>query len=233
MSASTHRSPRWAGPRAENDEQSCRNFGVTALAELPHGGLRAATVEDARDSLGRITRDVSEATGRQYVLRVKSLLGYAHRLDYAPFNAGATIKVRSDARNRGATLAKRIIPEVEVRHLIHGARTKRYRVVLEVIYAGGLRVSEFARLTWSDVLAWDKGQAQLSVAGKGGVVRQVLLPEAISGACRHRSASESAWLRHAHASPSIAAPRFPRSSQASGTTTSPRRQGTCVRAWRA
>jgi len=42
------------------------------------------------------------------------------------------------------------------------------------------------------VLARDKGQAQLSVAGKGGVVRQVLLPEAVSGACRHRSASESA-----------------------------------------
>jgi hypothetical protein len=40
---------------------------------------------------------------------VKSLLSYAHRLGYAQFNAGAAIRVRSDARNRGATLAKRII----------------------------------------------------------------------------------------------------------------------------
>jgi integrase/recombinase XerD len=109
-----------------------------------------------------------------------SLLGYAHRLGYAPFNAGATIRVRSDARNRGATLAKRIISEVDVALLVRGARTKRDRVLLEVLYAGGLRVSEIASLTWSDVLLRDKGKVQLSITGKGGVVRQVLLPEAVS-----------------------------------------------------
>jgi integrase/recombinase XerD len=80
------------------------------------------------------------------VLRVKSLLGYAHRLGYAPFNAGATIRVRSDARNRGATLAKRIISEIDVALLVRGARTKRDRVLLQVLYAGGLRVSEVASL---------------------------------------------------------------------------------------
>jgi integrase/recombinase XerD len=182
--------------RAENDEEilrswlasltsahTRRNFEVTArrfLAELPAGGLRAATVEDVRDALGRIIKGVSETTGRQYVLRVKSLLGYAHRLGYAPFNAGATIRVRSDARNRGATLAKRIISEVDVALLVRGARTKRDRVLLEVLYAGGLRVSELSGLTWSDIVARDKGQVQLSVLGKGGIVRQVLLPEAVS-----------------------------------------------------
>ena len=46
---------------------------------------------------------LSEASARQYVLRIKSLLGYAHALGYTPFNAGATIKVRSDAGSRGAT----------------------------------------------------------------------------------------------------------------------------------
>src|SRR5262245_37813453 len=44
----------------------------------------------------------------------KSLLGYAHKLGFTPFNAGATIKVRSDSAHRGATLAKRIVSEVEV-----------------------------------------------------------------------------------------------------------------------
>jgi integrase/recombinase XerD len=182
--------------RAQNDEQlleswlanlssphSRRNFEVTArrfLVELPAGGLRAATVEDTRDALARITGQVSEATGRQYVLRVKSLLSYAHRLGYATFNAGATIRVRSDTRNRGANLAKRIISEVDVALLVRGARTKRDRILLEVLYAAGLRVSEVVALTWSDVLPRDKGQVQLSVVGKGGVVRQVLLPEIVS-----------------------------------------------------
>jgi site-specific recombinase XerD len=49
----------------------------------------------------------------------------------------------------------------------------------EVLYAGGLRVSEIAGLTWSDVLPRDTG-VQLSVQGRGGIVRQVLLPEAVS-----------------------------------------------------
>jgi integrase/recombinase XerD len=122
---------------------------------------------------------LSEASARQYVLRVKSLLGYAHALGYMPFNAGATIKVRSTG-NRGATLAKRIITEVEVWLLIRAAPSKRDRVLLEVIYAaGGLRVSETVALTWADVLPRGD-RMQLSITGKGGKVRQVLLPEVVS-----------------------------------------------------
>jgi site-specific recombinase XerD len=150
------------------------------LAGLPEGGLRAAIVEDVRDALCSMSAGISEASARQYVLRVKSLLGYAHALGYTPFNAGATIKVRSNA-NRGATLAKRIISEVEVGLLIRAAPSKRDRVLLEVIYAGGLRVSETVALTWADVLPRDD-RVQLSILGKGGKVRQVLLPEIVSRA---------------------------------------------------
>jgi integrase/recombinase XerD len=142
------------------------------LAELPTGGLRAATVEDMRDALSRITGDVSEATGRQYALRMKSLLGYALRLGYAPFQ-GSIGRTQSGC---GARLES----EVDLALLVRSARTKRDRVLLEVLYAGGLRVSELAVLTWSDVLPREKGQVQLTVVGKGGVVRQVLLPESVS-----------------------------------------------------
>lgn len=168
--------------RSLNSPHSQRNFGVTAtrfLAGLPEGGLRAATVEDVRDALGSMSAGLSEASARQYVLRVKSLLGYAHSLGYTPFDAGATIKVRSDAGNRGASLAKRIMSEVEVGLLIRAAPSKRDRVLLEVVYAGGLRVSEAVNLTWADVLPRDD-RVQLSILGKGGKVRQVLLPDIVS-----------------------------------------------------
>jgi len=164
-----------------NSPHTRRNFETTArpfLAELPMG-LRQATVEDVRDALAKHTQGVADTTARQYVLRIKSLLGYAHKLGFAPFNAGATIKVRSDAAHRGATLAKRIITEVEVGLLIRAAPSKRDRVLLEVAYAGGLRVSELVGLTWSDVLPRDE-RVQLSIVGKGGKVRQVLLPEIVS-----------------------------------------------------
>lgn len=157
-----------------NFEQTARRF----LAELPMG-LRAATVEDVRDAMGQVTKGLAESTARQYLLRIKSLLGYAHGLGYTPFNAGARIKVRSEGLKRGASLAKRIVSEVEVGLLIRAARSKRDRVLLEVLYAGGLRVSEVASLTWADVLPRDE-RVQLSVTGKGGFVRQVLLPEIVS-----------------------------------------------------
>jgi integrase/recombinase XerD len=114
------------------------------------------------------------------VLRIKSLLGYAHKLGYTPFNAGVTIKVRSNSGSRGATLAKRIVSEVEVSLLIRSAPSKRDRVLLEVAYAGGLRVSELVELNWADVLPRDQGRVQLSILGKGSKVRQVLLPEIVS-----------------------------------------------------
>jgi hypothetical protein len=91
---------------------SRRNFAMTAqrfLAALPMG-LRAATVEDVRDAIAVATVSASGATVRQYTLRIKSLLSYGHDLGYMPFNAGVRIKVQSDAGNRGASLAKRIIP---------------------------------------------------------------------------------------------------------------------------
>jgi integrase len=194
-----------SGTRATTDEQlleswlaslnsphTRRNFETTArrfLDELPAGGLRAATVEDTRDALERITGGMTETSARQLVLRVKSLLGYAHRLGYAPFNAGATIKVRSDAGNRGAELAKRIITPTEVSLLIRAAPSKRDRVLLEVLYAGGLRVSEIVALTWSDVLAREEGRVQLSITGKGGKVRKVLLPAIVSARRRWRQRS--------------------------------------------
>jgi integrase/recombinase XerD len=69
---------------------------------------------------------------------------------------------------------------VQVSLLVRGARTKRDRVLLEVLYAAGLRVSELVSLSWSDVLARDKGQVQLTVVGKGDEPRNILLPEIVS-----------------------------------------------------
>jgi integrase len=107
----------------------------------------------------------------------------AHKVGYTPFNAGAVIKVRSDSAHRGANLAKRIITETEVALLIRAAPSKRDRVMVETAYAGGLRVSEIVALAWADVLPRDE-RVQLSIAGKGGKVRQVLLRSSAVRCCR-------------------------------------------------
>ena len=158
-----------------------RNFELTAsrFREALTADLRTATVEDVREAVANITAGLSNATARQYLLRVKSLLSYAHKLGYSPFNAGVTIKVRPD--QSGAGLAKRIISEVEVGLLIREANSTRDEVLLKTLYAGGLRVSELVALSWADVIERDT-RIQLSVTGKGGRIRQVLLPETVATA---------------------------------------------------
>jgi integrase/recombinase XerD len=182
--------------RSLGSQHTQRNFEVTArrfLAELPEGGLRAATVEDVRDALTSMSTGLSEASARQYVLRIKSLLGYAHALGYTPFNAGATIKVRSNAGNRGATLAKRIITEVEVGLLIRAAPSKRDSVLLEVIYAGGLRVSETVALTWSDVLTRDE-RVQLSIPARAARCARCSCPRSLAGRCCRYGATPASTI---------------------------------------
>jgi site-specific recombinase XerD len=154
-----------------------RNFETTALRFLAALGmpLRAAKLEHVREALARMTAGLKPASARQYVLRVKSLLSYAQRLGYLPFNAGATIRVKIAAPE----LSKRIITQVDVSLLVRAAGSKRDRLLIELAYAGGLRVSELVGLTWADVLQRSDGRVQLHVRGKGNRVRQVLLPEVV------------------------------------------------------
>ena len=182
------------GTKAKNDEQlvaswvanlnsahSRRNFEVTAkrfLAELEAESLtlRIATVEDVRDAINAIAAGQALASARQTMLRVKSLLSYGHRLGYLQFNAGAVLKAPGDTRS----IAQRIISEVEMGLLIRSAPSRRDRIIIEVGYAGGLRVSELVALSWSHVIVRADGQVQLDVLGKGNKVRQVILPETVS-----------------------------------------------------
>jgi integrase/recombinase XerD len=153
-----------------NFETTARRF-LAALA-LP---LRRATVEDVRQALEAITAGLAPSSVRQIVLRVKSLLSYGHRVGYLQFNAGAVIKAHAESR----CVARRIVSEVEIGLLVRSAPSRRDRILIEVGYGGGLRVSELVALTWADVIERDGGKVQLSVLGKGHKRREVLLPEVV------------------------------------------------------
>jgi site-specific recombinase XerD len=75
---------------------------------------------------------------------------------------------------------QRVMSETDVALLVRAAKTPRDRLLLQVLYAAGLRVSELVTLTWSDVIERDGGKVQLSVMGKGSVPRDVLLPDLVS-----------------------------------------------------
>ena len=106
-----------------------------------------ATVEDVQAALEvmRAKEDgsaVKPATVNTYVAAVKSFLGFAHRVGFTRFNAAPLIKLKKAPRQ----IAQRILGEVEVAMLIRAARLGRDRLMLEVAYFGGLRVSELVSL---------------------------------------------------------------------------------------
>jgi site-specific recombinase XerD len=155
-----------------------RFLGALAAA---NSSLRQATVEDVQAALEamRITADgqpVKAATVNTYVAAVKSFLGFAHRVGFTRFNAGPLIKLKKAPRQ----VAQRILGELEVRKLIDAANPGRDRLMFEVAYFGGLRVSELVSLTWGQVIKRDSGEAQLEIVGKGSKTRQVLIPAVIA-----------------------------------------------------
>jgi integrase/recombinase XerD len=160
-----------------------RRVGERFLAALAIVGadLRRATVEDVQTALEAMRSKadgapVKAASVNTYVAAVKSFLGFAHRVGFTRFNAAPLIKLKKAPR----LVAQRILGELEVRMLIRAAGEGRDRLMLEVAYFGGLRVSELVSLTWSQVIRRDNGEAQLSIVGKGDKAREVLIPREIA-----------------------------------------------------
>lgn len=140
-----------------------RTFWLNPLAELTLADLVGYVI-----SLDQ--RDLEPASQNRALTAVRSLLSFGHDTGYLPFNVGAAIRLK---RFRDP-LGQRILDEESVVALIAGAPEGRDRVLLELLYASGLRVSEAAALKWQD--ATPRGESgQLQVFGKGGKTRTVLL----------------------------------------------------------
>lgn len=113
---------------------------------------------------------LADTTRNRKLSAVKSLLSFAHRIGYTPFNVGAPVKAPS-IKNR---LAERILSESDVHRMIALEPVTRNRVLLSLLYASGGRVSEICDLQWKDTLERNDG-GQVTLFGKGGKTRVVLL----------------------------------------------------------
>jgi integrase/recombinase XerD len=102
---------------------------------------------------------------------IKSLLAFGHRIGYLPFDVGRVLRLPV-TRNR---LAERILSEADIQRMLSLEPDLRNRVLLTVLYASGLRVSELCGLQWRDIQS-NGESGQITVFGKGGKTRAIQLP---------------------------------------------------------
>jgi integrase/recombinase XerD len=103
---------------------------------------------------------------------VRSLFAFAHKVGYLQWNVAAAVTLPPIEDQ----LARRIVTEEQMVKLLAVLRDKRDNALLRLLYIAGLRISEAAGLRWRHVTPRDGGEAQLTVFGKGGKTREVLVP---------------------------------------------------------
>lgn len=152
-----------------------RGYAIDARAFRGFAGkpLRTITVRDLQ-AFGDTLAGLAPATAARRLSAVKSLISLAHRLGYLPFDVGAPVELPA-IKDR---LAERILPEWDVQQLLGLERDPRNAALLRLIYSAGLRISEACGLCWRDFAARDSA-GQITVFGKGGKTRVVLLPASI------------------------------------------------------
>lgn len=138
------------------------SFSMKPLARVSLGDVQAFA-----DSL----TGLAQSSKAQTLAAIKSLLAFAHKIGYIPFNVGAALQLPK-AKN---TLAERILQESEVHSMIALEPSMRNRLILKTLYYGGFRVSELCGLRWHDLQARGE-EGQMTVFGKGDKTRAVLLP---------------------------------------------------------
>ena len=100
---------------------------------------------------------------------VKSLLTFGNRIDLLPRDVGKAVRFR----RFGNDIADRILTEEEARAVVAATDEPRDRVLLQLAYSSGMRVSELVGLRWGDLHDDPAGGGRITVRGKGKHLRHI------------------------------------------------------------
>ncbi|MEA5511803.1 tyrosine-type recombinase/integrase [Crocosphaera sp. UHCC 0190] len=125
-------------------------------------------------------KDYSQNSIALKVSTIKSLFSYAWKIGYLSLNIAKAVKAPSGI----SALHERILEQPDVKALIEAAKVgrgatalaERDRTLLTLIYATGLRATEVLSINWRDLRPRKEG-GQVTVTGKGGKVRTVLISQ--------------------------------------------------------
>lgn len=161
----------WLHGRSRHTQRAYRKDAGRFLITVEKP-LHRITLGDIQQYAGQLAQSgLQPSSVHRTMSAVKSLFAFGHRLGYLLFDVARPLRL--PALRDG--LADRILEETDVLKMIALERMPRNKAILLTLYSGGFRVSEVCSLKWSFLQNREKS-GQITVFGKGGKTRTVLMP---------------------------------------------------------
>lgn len=162
----------WLHNRGANTKRAYRADAERFFDHVVRKQLSEVTLADVQSFADAL--EGAPSTIARRISSVKSLFAFAHKIGYLRFDVARPVRIPPQK----ATLAERILPEADVHRMVALEPHPRNRALLRFLYASGGRVSEVVSLVWRDLQGRAEG-GQVTLYGKGGKTRAVLLPDAL------------------------------------------------------
>lgn len=115
-----------------------------------------------------MTLNYAVASVNNKLMAIKSLLSFAYKIGYLPFNVGIVVKSIKNHEN----INDKILMTGEIKALINNAKNFRDALLIKLLANTGLRISEAINLKWSDIKL-----NKIAVFGKGGKTRYISIKD--------------------------------------------------------
>lgn len=163
---------QWLTSQASPHTRSCYRRDADRLlahVKTPLNAIDLGDLQDFAESL--VEAGLAPVSRLRTLAAVRSLFAFCCRMRYLPASPAAELALPAHE----SRLAERILPEEDLQRVLAVDMAPRDRVLLQLLYTAGLRVSEACGLRWRNLSA--RGAAgQITVMGKGGRTRAVALP---------------------------------------------------------
>ena len=163
----------WLHGRPDHTQRAYRKE-AERFRSLVTQPLREVKLADIHSFADQLKATLQPPSIHRSISAIKSLFSFGFRLGYLQFNVGQAVKLQGFRD----TLSERIISESEILRIISVEPQPRNRAILLTLYAGGFRVSEICSLKWRHLQERDLS-GQITVFGKRGKTRTVLMPQAV------------------------------------------------------
>ena len=160
---------QWLHGHSDNTIKTYQQYLRRFLAHV-NKPLDEVTLFDLQTWLLSLS-SMSPSSQRTALAVIKSLFSFGFQLGVLPLNVAKLVRFPK-AKD---CLAQKILCSPQVEEMIELEKNPRNRAMLFMLYGCGLRVSELCELKWQDLKPRRQG-GQVSVFGKGGKTRVVLIP---------------------------------------------------------